>query len=180
VRTWLSDNPFVDPALFRIRDFTRATLPMAPFSTAFGGFLLSLVCGRKACGASVSPLSRTTPRLRCVEICVGYPYMGGEPIGHLTLNGAAPTRRAGVFFDPGATFRRGQQAQSVRPLPTLIEAYGAGPRTCATEPMPWRQRRRQTTSDPWKRDPGRRNWSASRKSKVSKDGFWDGVDASSP
>ena len=38
-----SDNPFIDPALFRIRDFTRATLTMAPFSTAFGGFLLSVV-----------------------------------------------------------------------------------------------------------------------------------------
>lgn len=38
-----SGNPFIDPALFRIRDFTRATLTMAPFSTAFGGFLLSLV-----------------------------------------------------------------------------------------------------------------------------------------
>ena len=38
-----SDNPFVDPALFRIQEFTRATLTMAPFSTAFGGFLLSLV-----------------------------------------------------------------------------------------------------------------------------------------
>src|SRR4051794_32922651 len=38
-----SDNPFIDPALFRIRDFTRASLAMAPFSTAFGGFLLSLV-----------------------------------------------------------------------------------------------------------------------------------------
>jgi hypothetical protein len=38
-----SDNPFFDPALFRIGDFTRATLTMAPFSTAFGGFLLSLV-----------------------------------------------------------------------------------------------------------------------------------------
>jgi EmrB/QacA subfamily drug resistance transporter len=38
-----SVNPFIDPALFRIRDFTRATLTMAPFSTAFGGFLLSLV-----------------------------------------------------------------------------------------------------------------------------------------
>jgi len=38
-----SDNPFIDPALFRIRDFTRATLTMAPFSTAFGGLLLSLV-----------------------------------------------------------------------------------------------------------------------------------------
>ena len=38
-----SQNPFIDPALFRIRDFTRATLTMAPFSTAFGGYLLSLV-----------------------------------------------------------------------------------------------------------------------------------------
>ena len=38
-----SSNPFIDPALFRIRDFTRAVLAMAPFSTAFGGFLLSLV-----------------------------------------------------------------------------------------------------------------------------------------
>jgi MFS family permease len=38
-----SGAPFIDPALFRIRDFTRATLTMAPFSTAFGGFLLSLV-----------------------------------------------------------------------------------------------------------------------------------------
>ena len=38
-----SGNPFVDPALFRIRDFTRATLTMTPFSTAFGAFLLSLV-----------------------------------------------------------------------------------------------------------------------------------------
>jgi EmrB/QacA subfamily drug resistance transporter len=38
-----SDNPFVDPAVFRIPTFTRATLTMAPFSTAFGAFLLSLV-----------------------------------------------------------------------------------------------------------------------------------------
>jgi EmrB/QacA subfamily drug resistance transporter len=38
-----SPAPFIDPTLFRIGDFTRATLTMAPFSTAFGGFLLSLV-----------------------------------------------------------------------------------------------------------------------------------------
>lgn len=38
-----SKNPFIDPALFRIGDFTRATLTMFPFSMAFGGFLLSLV-----------------------------------------------------------------------------------------------------------------------------------------
>ena len=38
-----SDNPFIDPALFRVRDFTGACLTMAPFSIAFGGFLLSIV-----------------------------------------------------------------------------------------------------------------------------------------
>jgi MFS family permease len=38
-----SGNPFIDPALFRIRDFAGASLTMAPFSIAFGGFLLSLV-----------------------------------------------------------------------------------------------------------------------------------------
>ena len=38
-----SANPFVDPRLFSISEFTRATLTMAPFATAFGGFLLSLV-----------------------------------------------------------------------------------------------------------------------------------------
>ena len=38
-----SHDPFIEPSLFRIPDFTRAVLTMAPFSTAFGGFLLSLV-----------------------------------------------------------------------------------------------------------------------------------------
>ncbi|MEN9317263.1 MAG: hypothetical protein RIS35_3656 [Pseudomonadota bacterium] len=38
-----ADRPFVDPALFRIPSFSRATLTMFPFSTAFGAFLLSLV-----------------------------------------------------------------------------------------------------------------------------------------
>jgi MFS family permease len=37
-----ADNPFIDPALFRIRPFTGATLAMAPYSAAFGAMLLSL------------------------------------------------------------------------------------------------------------------------------------------
>lgn len=37
-----SDNPFVDPALFRIRQFTGAALVMAPYSAAFGAMLLSV------------------------------------------------------------------------------------------------------------------------------------------
>src|SRR6266850_1783449 len=36
-----SDSPFVDPALFRIRQFTGAALVMAPYSAAFGAMLLS-------------------------------------------------------------------------------------------------------------------------------------------
>jgi EmrB/QacA subfamily drug resistance transporter len=37
-----SDNPFVDPALFRIPQFTGAILVMAPYSVAFGAMLLSV------------------------------------------------------------------------------------------------------------------------------------------
>jgi EmrB/QacA subfamily drug resistance transporter len=37
-----SDNPFIDPALFRIRPFTGSVLIMAPYSAAFGAMLLSL------------------------------------------------------------------------------------------------------------------------------------------
>jgi EmrB/QacA subfamily drug resistance transporter len=37
-----SSNPFVEPALFRIRQFTGATMVMAPYSIAFGAMLFSL------------------------------------------------------------------------------------------------------------------------------------------
>ncbi|MFZ3359565.1 MAG: MFS transporter [Xanthobacteraceae bacterium] len=37
-----SKNPFVDPTLFRNRQFSGATLIMAPYSAAFGAMLLSL------------------------------------------------------------------------------------------------------------------------------------------
>jgi len=37
-----SPNPFVDPALFRIRPLTGAVLVMAPYSAAFGAMLLSI------------------------------------------------------------------------------------------------------------------------------------------
>jgi MFS family permease len=38
-----SSNPFIDPALFRVRVFTGAVLVLAPFSAAFGAILLSIV-----------------------------------------------------------------------------------------------------------------------------------------
>jgi hypothetical protein len=37
-----SDNPFIAPALFRVRQFTGAALVMAPYSAAFGAFVLSV------------------------------------------------------------------------------------------------------------------------------------------
>ena len=37
-----SKNPFVDPALFKVRPFTGASLVMAPYSAAFGAMLLSI------------------------------------------------------------------------------------------------------------------------------------------
>jgi EmrB/QacA subfamily drug resistance transporter len=37
-----SDNPFVDPALFRVRPFTGAALVMGPYSIAFGAMLFSV------------------------------------------------------------------------------------------------------------------------------------------
>jgi EmrB/QacA subfamily drug resistance transporter len=37
-----ANNPLIDPALFRIRAFTGATLIMGPYSVAFGAMLLSL------------------------------------------------------------------------------------------------------------------------------------------
>jgi EmrB/QacA subfamily drug resistance transporter len=36
-----AENPFIDPALFRVRPFTGASLVMAPYSAAFGAMLLS-------------------------------------------------------------------------------------------------------------------------------------------
>jgi EmrB/QacA subfamily drug resistance transporter len=41
-RCFRTVNPFVDPALFRIRQFAGASLVMAPYSAAFGAMLLSI------------------------------------------------------------------------------------------------------------------------------------------
>jgi len=48
-----AENPFVDPALFRIRAFSGAALVMAPFSVAFGAMLFSVAMwGQTAWGWS--------------------------------------------------------------------------------------------------------------------------------
>jgi EmrB/QacA subfamily drug resistance transporter len=43
-----STNPFVDPALFKVRPFTGASLVMAPYSAAFGAMLLSIALWQQA------------------------------------------------------------------------------------------------------------------------------------
>ena len=43
-----SSNPFVDPALFRIRQFAGAALVMGPYSIAFGAMLLSITLWEQA------------------------------------------------------------------------------------------------------------------------------------
>ena len=48
-----SPHPFIDPALFRVRQFAGATLVMAPYSVAFGAMLFSIaVYGQSAWGWS--------------------------------------------------------------------------------------------------------------------------------
>jgi EmrB/QacA subfamily drug resistance transporter len=48
-----SANPFVDPALFRVRQFTGASLVMGPYSVAFGAMLFSVAMwGQAAWGWS--------------------------------------------------------------------------------------------------------------------------------
>jgi EmrB/QacA subfamily drug resistance transporter len=43
-----SSNPFIDPALFRVRPFTGAALVMAPYSVAFGAMLFSIAVWEQA------------------------------------------------------------------------------------------------------------------------------------
>jgi EmrB/QacA subfamily drug resistance transporter len=43
-----SSNPFVDPALFRVRQFTGAALVMGPYSIAFGAMLFSIAWWEQA------------------------------------------------------------------------------------------------------------------------------------
>src|SRR5258705_1966810 len=47
-RCFRSPTPFVDPALFRSRQFTGASLVMAPYSAAFGAMLLSVALWEQA------------------------------------------------------------------------------------------------------------------------------------
>jgi EmrB/QacA subfamily drug resistance transporter len=90
-----SSNPFVDPALFRVRQFTGAALVMGPYSIAFGAMLFSVAWWEQAAwgwsalqtGLAIAPgplLVPTTSLLLSGRLIARY--------------GAAHVIAAGIFF----------------------------------------------------------------------------------
>src|SRR6266404_8103530 len=90
-----SDRPFVDPALFRIRQFTGAALVMAPYSAAFGAMLLSVALWEQTAwgwsalktGLSIAPGPLLVPITSLL--------FSGKLIARF---GAAAVVTAGIFF----------------------------------------------------------------------------------
>jgi len=90
-----SRNPFVDPALFRIRQFTGAVLVMAPYSAAFGAMLLSVALWEQSAwgwsaletGLAIAPGPLLVPLTSLL--------FAGRLIARF---GAAPVVTAGVFI----------------------------------------------------------------------------------
>jgi EmrB/QacA subfamily drug resistance transporter len=100
-----SHNPFVDPALFRVRQFTGAALVMAPYSIAFGAMLFSIAVWEQAAwgwtalqtGLAIAPGPLLVPATSLL--------LGGRLIARF---GAAPVIAAGiVFFVAGQSFWAG-------------------------------------------------------------------------
>src|SRR5258707_3453114 len=90
-----SSNPFVDPALFRIRQFTGASLVMAPYSAAFGAMLLSVALWEQTAsgwsalktGLAIAPGPLLVPITSLL--------FAGRLIARF---GAAPVITAGILF----------------------------------------------------------------------------------
>jgi EmrB/QacA subfamily drug resistance transporter len=90
-----SRNPFVDPALFRIRQFTGAALVMAPYSAAFGAMLLSIALYEQTAwgwsalktGLAIAPGPLLVPTTSLL--------LAGKLIARF---GAAPVVAAGIGF----------------------------------------------------------------------------------
>jgi EmrB/QacA subfamily drug resistance transporter len=88
-------NPFVDPALFRIRPFAGAALVMAPYSAAFGAMLLSVALWEQTAwgwsalqtGLAIAPGPLLVPITSLL--------LAGRLIARF---GAAAVVTAGVFF----------------------------------------------------------------------------------
>jgi EmrB/QacA subfamily drug resistance transporter len=97
-----SRNPFVDPALFGVRQFTGAALVMAPYSVAFGAMLLSVTLWEQTAwgwsalktGLAISPGPLLVPITSLL--------FAGKLIARF---GAAPVIAAGIgFFTAGMIF----------------------------------------------------------------------------
>ena len=94
-RCFRSPNPFVDPALFRIRPFAGAALVMAPYSAAFGAMLLSSALWAQTAwgwsalktGLAIAPGPLLVPITSLL--------VAGRLIARF---GAAPVVTAGIFF----------------------------------------------------------------------------------
>jgi EmrB/QacA subfamily drug resistance transporter len=94
-RCFRSPNPFVDPALFRIRPFAGAALVMAPYSAAFGAMLLSVALWEQTAwgwsalktGLAIAPGPLLVPITSLL--------VAGRLIARF---GAAPVVTAGIFF----------------------------------------------------------------------------------
>jgi EmrB/QacA subfamily drug resistance transporter len=90
-----SSNPFVDPGLFRVRQFTGAALVMAPYSIAFGAMLFSVAWWEQAAwgwsalqtGLAIAPGPLLVPTTSLL--------LGGRLIARY---GAAHVIAAGIFF----------------------------------------------------------------------------------
>jgi len=97
-RCFRSPNPFVDPALFRIRPFAGAALVMAPYSAAFGAMLLSVALWEQTAwgwsalqtGLAIAPGPLLVPITSLL--------LAGRLIARF---GAAAVVTAGVFFFAG-------------------------------------------------------------------------------
>ena len=94
-RCFRSPNPFVDPALFRIKPFAGAALVIAPYSAAFGAMLLSVALWEQAAwgwsalqtGLAIAPGPLLVPITSLL--------LSGRLIARF---GAAAVVTAGVFF----------------------------------------------------------------------------------
>jgi EmrB/QacA subfamily drug resistance transporter len=94
-RCFRSPNPFVDPALFRIKPFAGAALVMAPYSAAFGAMLLSVALWEQTAwgwsalktGLAIAPGPLLVPITSLL--------VAGRLIARF---GAAPVVTAGILF----------------------------------------------------------------------------------
>jgi EmrB/QacA subfamily drug resistance transporter len=111
-------NPFVSPELFKVRQFTGASLVMAPYSIAFGAMLFSVAVWEQTgwgwsalkTGLAIAPGPLLVP--------ITSMLLAGRLIARF---GAAPVITAGIFFFVASftTF-----AMFVTPDPSLVVGIG--------------------------------------------------------